>query len=61
MSNLGDFGRAASSVPTHSAGAHAAGETQSVIAVTTGLSLAVVGRVLRGEIASFETKPKPAP
>jgi len=32
---------------------HAAGQTQGVIASTTGLSRAVVGRVLRGEIASL--------
>lgn len=32
---------------------HEAGETQHVIAATTGLSRAVVGRVLRGEIASL--------
>ena len=32
---------------------HAAGESQGVIAATTGLSRPVVGRVVRGEIASL--------
>lgn len=33
---------------------HAAGATQLVIAASTGLSRAVVGRVIRGEIASLD-------
>lgn len=40
----------------HIQAAAASGETQSAIAATTGLSRAVVGRVLRGEIASLEMR-----
>lgn len=34
---------------------HGAGQTQAAIAESTGLSLSVVGRVIRGEIASLPT------
>lgn len=43
----------------HIMAAHEAGETQSAIAAATGLSRAVVGRVLRGEIASLAQRHAP--